>query len=137
MMQRDARSAGGGGMELTPGLVSVIVTVALAFVTAVVYVIRLEGRLNTMVTMIGNSDARNDEKFKSLLAHFESAIKAAIEGLSNQRKSDVELVNEKLGNLRNVQARHEQAIWTRMRGVERITGKAHVFNTSDEDDSGG
>jgi hypothetical protein len=124
-------------MELTPGLVSVIVTVALAFVAAIVYVIRLEGRLNTMVTMIGNSDARNDEKFKSMLKEFETAIKAAIEGLSNQRKADVELMNEKLGTLRNVQARHEQAIWTRMRGVERITGKAHVFNSDDEENGGG
>jgi hypothetical protein len=124
-------------MELTPGLVGVLVTVALAIVAAIVYIIRLEGRLNTMVAMIGNSDARNDEKFKSMLSHFESAIKAAIEGLSNQRKADVELVNEKLGNLRNVQARHESAIWTRMRGVERITGKAHVFNTSDEEENGG
>jgi hypothetical protein len=123
-------------MELTPGLVSVVVTVALAFVAAVVYIIRLEGRLNTLVTMIGNSDARNDEKFKSMLTQFENAIKAAIEGLSNQRKSDVELFNEKIGSIRNTQAKHESAIWNRMRGVERITGKAHVFN-SDEEENGG
>ena len=105
--------------------VSEIIAVVGVLAAAVAFAIRASSAISA-------NDAKHMASLKAAQDLWEAHLKAAIQRIEDQRKADMELISEKLGTIRNQMNRHEQAIWSRVRGVEKITGRAHVFTPSDE-----
>jgi hypothetical protein len=107
--------------------VSEIIAVVGVLAAAITFAIRASS------SIVAN-DAKHMASLKAAQDLWEAQLKAAIEKIETQRKADMELLNEKLGSMRLRMNQQEQAIWSRVRGVEKITGRAHVFT---DDENGG
>jgi Xaa-Pro aminopeptidase len=103
----------------------------IAIVTILATVISVAVR---MQILIAANDAKAEARVKAIETLFEAKLNAVVEKLMDAQKANVELMNVKIGTLQSAHEQHREAIWSAMRGVQRITGKAHVFNSDVESD---
>jgi hypothetical protein len=81
-------------ITIGPGALAMAVTLTMALAGAIVYIVRLEGRLNALENVM----------------------------------------QVKIGNVEATLKKHEDAIFARVRNVERIVGKARVFTSNSGDE---
>ena len=103
----------------------------IAIVTMLATVISVAVR---MQSLINANDAKAEARVKAIETLFEARLTAMVDKLMDAQKANVELMNVKIGTLQSAHEHNREAIWSAVRGIQRITGKAHVFNSDVESD---